>query len=250
MPRVFAGGRSFDVSAVLFDKDGTLFDFKAMWMYLFLRYVARLKELAGADESLVQELYASMGVSRDGSSIDPMGPLALATTAEIRTILASVLYRHGHPWGRAAAIVQEATEGFTWPALSELSYPIGDLVRLFQELRAGGLRIAVVTTDKRERTRQMLELAGVWHMVDALAGEEDVIAPKPAPDGILTVCERMGIAPAQALMVGDSPADMLAGRAAGTAGCVGVTSGISRREDLEPYADVVIESVHDLRVEK
>ncbi|MBC7243350.1 MAG: HAD family hydrolase [Anaerolineae bacterium] len=250
MPRVFAGGRSFDVSAVLFDKDGTLFDFKAMWMYLFLRYVARLKEIAGADESLVQELYASMGVSRDGSTIDPMGPLALATTSEIRAILAAVLYRHGHPWGEATAIVQEATEGFVWPALSELSHPIGDLVRLFRELREAGLRIAVVTTDKRERTRQMLELAGVWPLVDALAGEEDVIAPKPAPDGILTVCERLGIAPAQALMVGDSPADMLAGRAAGTAGCVGVTSGIGRREDLEPYADVVIESVQELRAEK
>lgn len=250
MPKVFAGNRAFDVSAILLDKDGTLFDFKAMWLYLFLRYVARLKELAGADEALVQELYAGMGVSREGTSIDPMGPLALATTAEIRTILASVLYRHGRPWGEAVAIVQEATEGFVWPALSELSYPIGDLVRLFQHLRQAGLRIAVVTTDKRDRTRQMLELAGVWHMVDALAGEEDVIAPKPAPDGILVVCEHMGIPPAQTVMVGDSPADMLAGRAAGVAGCVGVTSGVSRREDLEPYADVVIESVHDLGVEQ
>lgn len=250
MPKISAGGRLFDVSAVLLDKDGTLFDFKAMWLYLFLRYVARLKELAGADEALVRDLYAGMGVSREGTSIDPMGPLALATTAEIRTILASALYRHGHPWGEAVAIVQEATEGFVWPALNELSYPIGDLARLFQRLREAGLRIAVVTTDKRDRTRQMLELAGVWQMVDALAGEEDVIAPKPAPDGILTVCERLGIPPAQALMVGDSPADMLAGKAAGVAGCVGVTSGISRREDLEPYADVVIESVHDLRVEQ
>ncbi len=160
-----------------------------------------------------------------------------------------MLYRHGVPWGRAAAIIQEVTEGFTWPALSELSHPIGDLVGLFQRLRAAGLRIAVVTTDRRERTRQMLELAGVWQMVDALAGEEDVMAPKPAPDGILSVCHHLGIPPAQALMVGDSPADMLAGRAAGVAGCVGVTSGISRHEDLEPYADAVIPSVQDLRAE-
>ncbi len=80
MPRVYAGEQCFSVSAILFDKDGTLFDFKAMWMFVFLQYVSRLRELTGADEALIQDLYAVMGVSRDGSSIDPMGPLALATT--------------------------------------------------------------------------------------------------------------------------------------------------------------------------
>jgi phosphoglycolate phosphatase-like HAD superfamily hydrolase len=49
-------------------------------------------------------------------------------------------------------------------------------------------------------------------------------------------------------MVGDAPTDMLAGRAAGVAGCVGVTTGVSRRADLEPFADVVLESLQALEV--
>jgi len=40
--------------------------------------------------------------------------------------------------------------------------------------------------------------------------------PKPAPDGVLHLCSRFGVEPAQALTVGDYKFDVLAGRAAGT----------------------------------
>jgi phosphoglycolate phosphatase-like HAD superfamily hydrolase len=50
------------------------------------------------------------------------------------------------------------------------------------------------------------------------------------------------------MMVGDSPTDMLAARAAGVAIRVGVTSGVSPLEDLAPLAHVVLSSIEELRL--
>jgi phosphoglycolate phosphatase len=52
------------------------------------------------------------------------------------------------------------------------------------------------------------------------------------------------------LVVGDSAHDLATGRSAGAAGCIGVLSGTADRAGLAPLADVVLESVHELRVEE
>jgi phosphoglycolate phosphatase len=49
-------------------------------------------------------------------------------------------------------------------------------------------------------------------------------------------------------MVGDSPADLAAGRAAGCGLVIGVLSGASGGEVLGPLADLVLKDVHGLRV--
>ena len=69
---------------------------------------------------------------------------------------------------------------------------------------------------------------------------------KPAPDTILAALSALHCAPAHALMVGDTPADVLAGKAAGTKTCA-VTYGFGTREALLQCApDHVIESFREL----
>jgi phosphoglycolate phosphatase len=48
--------------------------------------------------------------------------------------------------------------------------------------------------------------------------------------------------------VGDSAADLAMGRSAGAGLVVGVLTGVGRRDDLAPLADVVIASVAELAV--
>lgn len=65
---------------------------------------------------------------------------------------------------------------------------------------------------------------------------------KPAPDSILTALAALRCAPSHALMVGDTPADILAGKAAGTATCA-ITYGFGAREALLQCAlDYVIDT--------
>ena len=60
------------------------------------------------------------------------------------------------------------------------------------------------------------------------------------------LCQALAVEPAQAAVVGDSPADLAMGRAAGAGLVVGVLSGVGGRADLEPYADLILGSVAEL----
>ena len=51
---------------------------------------------------------------------------------------------------------------------------------------------------------------------DTVVGCDEVPRSKPAPDGILKACERLGVAPSETIMIGDSRFDEGAAKAAGT----------------------------------
>ena len=66
------------------------------------------------------------------------------------------------------------------------------------------------------------------------------------PGMALAFCNAVGISPEEAAMVGDAVHDLAMGRAAGFDLNIGVLSGTSGREDLEDFADLVLDSVNDL----
>jgi mannitol-1-/sugar-/sorbitol-6-phosphatase len=103
-------------------------------------------------------------------------------------------------------------------------------------------RVAVVTSGSRPLAEARLEAVGITPpAVTVYAG--DVARGKPDPEGYLTAARRLGIDPAQALVVEDSPQGIEAGRAAGAA-TVGVTSTHTAAELAA--ADVVIETLREL----
>jgi len=84
-----------------------------------------------------------------------------------------------------------------------------------QQLREAGLRLACVTNKPREFTIPLLERVGLAHYFAVVVAGDDVQATKPDPALLLTACDRLGVAPPAALMIGDSINDVLAARAAG-----------------------------------
>ena len=82
--------------------------------------------------------------------------------------------------------------------------------------------------------------------IEAMVCADDGIPVKPAPDMVIHLCEVVGVAPARTAVVGDAPADMRMARAAGAGLVVGVLTGVGGRADLEPLADVVLDSVEAL----
>jgi HAD superfamily hydrolase (TIGR01549 family) len=86
-------------------------------------------------------------------------------------------------------------------------------LQALDELRARGLRQAVVTNTPVELARRVLELKGIASRVDALAASGEG-AEKPAPDLLLLALERLRLRRDHALYVGDSEVDHAAARAA------------------------------------
>jgi len=99
-----------------------------------------------------------------------------------------------------------------------------------EALAALGGRKGTATTKGTPTTRLILEQFGLLRYFDHVQGT-DGFPSKPAPDVILKSIEALGAKPGDCLMVGDSAADMEAGRLAGVKTCA-VLYGYGKREDL------------------
>jgi len=103
-------------------------------------------------------------------------------------------------------------------------------------------RVAVVTSATRALAIARLDAVGIEPPA-VMVNAEDVARGKPDPEGYLAAARRLGVDPAEALVVEDAPPGVEAGLAAGAA-VVGVTSTHSAAELSR--ADPVIPSLVDL----
>lgn len=82
-------------------------------------------------------------------------------------------------------------------------------------LEARGMPMAVVTNKPRYFTLALLERLGIARYFRAVVAGDDGFEKKPAADMLLAAARELGVAPAAALMIGDSGNDTVAARAAG-----------------------------------
>jgi HAD superfamily hydrolase (TIGR01509 family) len=101
-------------------------------------------------------------------------------------------------------------------------------------LAALGGRKATATTKGTPTTRAVLEQFELLPYFDHVQGT-DGIPYKPAPDVILASLEALGAGPEDCLLVGDSPADMEAGRRAGVKTCA-VRYGYGQHSEMARWA--------------
>lgn len=109
------------------------------------------------------------------------------------------------------------------------TYP--GLVGLLRELRSEGVRLATVTSKGQQETETLLFDLGLADLFDAIVGDDDVRPLKPHPAPVLEACRALGVAPDDAVMVGDTTFDVGAARAAGVRS-VGVLWGIHDAKTL------------------
>ena len=233
---------------VAFDKDGTLIAFRAFWHAWLERNWALIEERVSLTPAAREALAASLGLDLATRAWDPLGPLTLAATREVVVIIASQLYRYaGLDWLAAMALMDEVNRlAYATLPLDTLIQPIGDAADLLARLRAHGLRLALVTADDRAPTEDALRRLDLVDCWDVILCGDDGLPQKPAPEAALEACRRVGVAPNEAIMVGDTIADLVMARRAGYALAVGVTSGALDAATLAPHADAVVDSIHDI----
>ena len=232
------------IDLVVFDKDGTLLDFHAMWGGWATELGRRLE--GATRRPVAGDVFATIGFDPTSGRVRPGAPLAVATMSEIREVIAAVIRRWCPSVGAARQAVE--TAWFT-PDPVASAVPIADVRALFGALVDSGRRVAVATTDDRSPTDATLRALGVRDLVAALACGDDGIGVKPDARMLLGLCETVQIPPDRTAMVGDTLADLRMARNAGAGLAIGVLSGIDDAETLRPSADFLLPSIAALRIE-
>lgn len=130
----------------------------------------------------------------------------------------------------------------------EVAIPATKLYRgartTLRAFRRAGLRQATVTGKRAADCERILRGLGLVREIDAYLGGDSVEHPKPAPDLALAAMERLGAAPGETAVIGDTRTDMRMARSAGAL-AVQVLWGVE--SEPVPEADLVVRSWPELR---
>jgi pyrophosphatase PpaX len=174
------------ISALLFDLDGTLID---------------------SIELLLRSMEAAFVDHRPR-------PTRAQWTAGIGTPLRTQLAEWCTTDQQVVTLVDRYRE-YQDQHLESLTTLFAGVLETIKWAKAAGLRTAVVTSKGRIMTARSLTHVGLDNVFDTIVTFEETTKHKPAPEPVLLALSRLGLAPSEAIFVGDSPHDMLSGNAAG-----------------------------------
>lgn len=237
------GLKNFKADAIIFDKDGTLIDFDFMWGGWAVYLAEQLHQASG--RSVATRLYDALGYDEKSKKVLAHGKLASSPMTVLYDLTVEVMQSFGLNRKDAERMVEEY---WRIPDPVLLAKPFTNLHDLFGKLQHEKIKVAIATADDRAPTQALIEAFDIEELIATMVCADDGIPVKPSPDMVTTICERIGVSPSRIMVIGDTVSDLKMGRAAGAGLCVGVLSGVSNPHDLTPYADVLIESVHDLHL--
>jgi len=181
----FGNGGGKQLKAVLFDFDGTLAPSLPLWL---MAYRLTLREYGidiGDDEILQRCLFRDWDV----------------VAADFGAFSAEELQ---------AQLAIGLKQAFTEAAL----FPVAEAV--LKHCRTHGLQVALVTSSPRALVVDVIGRLLVHDLFDFVICGDDVQNYKPHPEPVLAALAAFDLEPGEAIMIGDSHVDILAGKAAGT----------------------------------
>jgi len=221
------------VDAILFDKDGTLFDFHATWSDWAAGII---RDLSGGEAATMARIASEIGFDLAVGRFRPESPMIAGTNREGAECVARALP------GRD---VDEIEHLLMLSAAEAAPAPAVPLAALLGGFMADGLALGVMTNDTEYGARRHLQHAGIETCFAFIAGFDSGHGAKPQPGPLLAFASQMNLAPERVAMVGDSTHDLRAGRAAGMQ-TVGVLTGTSLADELWPHADAVLPDIGHL----
>ncbi len=209
------------VEAIVFDKDGTLADSRGLLHHMAL---ARAKACATATaKDIVEEMLTCFGVSASG--IDPDGLMAAGTREANEQGAAAVLVKAGYPPNQAAALVTDCFAAVDAKRGSKAAQtpPFEGTAAMLRRLHHSPLKLGVLSSDSPAYVEEFLNDYDLMLWVHEWQGTRPEDPPKPNPMLLEKVCDRLQVAVAHTLVVGDSWADLALAKQAGAAGFISVS---------------------------
>ena len=211
-----------EFEAYLFDLDGTLVD-SAPDIHAALNHTLKQEDLPEVELNLTRDFVG-------------MGSKALITRA---------LDHHGINDVDPEPMLKGFLDYYE-NNIAVYSKPFPGTRKTLSALRDRGARLSVVTNKYIGLSELVLEQLDLWEYFTCVVGSETTPNPKPAADPALHACRELGVAPKNALFVGDASPDVGCARAAGCEVVVrrdGYNNGVPANQ---LGADAVIDAISEL----
>ena len=221
------------IRGVVFDKDGTLFDFQATWG----SWSRRMIEVeSGGDPDLAVRIAQALGFDLTANRFRPDSIVIASTSETVAEHLLPLLP------GETKDALMDRMNARAKEAPQVEAAPLRDLLT---RLEGMGIAMGVATNDSEGPARAHLRGAGIEERFAFIAGFDSGWGGKPAAGQLLAFAAAAGLAPGDCAMVGDSLHDLHAARTAGMS-AVAVLTGVAEHDALAPEADVVLGSIAEL----
>ena len=216
-----------EIDAIVFDKDGTLFDFAASWGGWAIRVLDHIESVAPQSVDAVEKAF---GFDRRAGLFHRTSVVIAGSASDVAAVAAPFL-----PAGfDLISLMNRYAEEMVPVAVPGLDGALEEL---------GRRRIlGVVTNDSEAPARAHLAAHDISKHFAFVAGYDSGYGAKPAPGQLLGFCAATGARAETSAMVGDSRHDLEAGRAAGMM-TIGVLTGLAVAEELADLADVVLPDI-------
>lgn len=223
-----------NIKAIVFDWDGTLFN-NVPAIKAATRSVLEQFNIVYPEEESINEFMALMENIQDNN-------------------LPAILLKHykllnNIPYIRDLSYLQKLQILFMiyskykqYSAVSQLYTGTKELL----EYLAQKFDLVIFSSSKREEVIQALEKFGILSYFKSIFTLEDVKYPKPHPEGIQKLIQKLNYHPRNVLYVGDSALDILTARAANIPS-VAISTGLIPKQDLMAYSpNLICDHITDL----
>ena len=216
-----------NIRGVAFDLDGTLVD-SAPGLTAAVDNALYALELPMAGEERV--------VTWIGNGADVLIQRALTWARQERAALRASqgkpsVDHDDIPQAEQQTILRKLFDRYYGEVAEEGSFLFPAVADTLGALHAKGLPLALVTNKPTPFVAPILASLDIAKYFTVVIGGDDVKNKKPHPEPLLLVAEKLGLAPAELLFVGDSRNDIQAAKAAGCSS-IGLTYGYNYGEPI------------------
>ncbi len=240
--------KEINLKAIIFDKDGTLFDYSSVWHEVISKSIDKAfnKTNIKRKEKRKKDLIQLLGIDEDG-----------------KTIASGVIFSHGKfnitkkglkycltNFIRPSSLIKftKKIQEYNNILIEEKikSMDFSKQKKLFKSLKDQGYKIGIVTIDNKISAELFVKYMDIEKYVDYLSTNDDDLKNKPNPDSLNYFCNKFNIFPEEVAIVGDTISDMKYAINGKAGYKIALLWGSNDYTNLKKYADVIYPNLYYL----